>query len=83
MEINMIIPGYSHLCSRSTPGMILYWHFEPIFLVREHSEAKYFILTGRGEQLKAYSYFGAKDILTDLNLSLPFTRSDLENLSAE
>ena len=33
------------------------------------SESKYFILTGKGEQLKAYSYFGAKDILTDLNLS--------------
>jgi hypothetical protein len=33
------------------------------------SEAKYFILTGRDEQLKAYSYLGAKDILADLNLS--------------
>lgn len=31
------------------------------------SEAKYFILTGRNEQLRAYSY--AKDMLRDLNLS--------------
>lgn len=42
--------------------------FRTYFASEGALEAKYFILTGRGEQLKAYSYSGARDILTDLNL---------------
>ena len=43
--------------------------FRTYFPGERASEARYFILTGRGGQLKAYSYLGAKNILTDLNLS--------------
>lgn len=43
--------------------------FRTYFPGEKASEAKYFILTGNGEQFKAYSYLGTKNILTDLNLS--------------
>jgi len=41
--------------------------FRTYFPGEAASSAKYFILTGKNEQLRAYSY--AKDMLTDLNLS--------------
>lgn len=43
--------------------------FRTYFPGEEASSAKYFILAGRGEQLRAYSYSGVKDMLKDLNLS--------------
>lgn len=43
--------------------------FRTYFPGEEALSAKYFILAGRGEQLRAYSYSGVKDMLKDLNLS--------------
>lgn len=43
--------------------------FRTYFPGEDASLAKYFILTGKGEQLRAYSYSGVKDMLKDLNLS--------------
>ncbi len=41
--------------------------FRTFFPMESASESKYFVLTGRGKQLKAYSY--SKNILHELNLS--------------